>query len=268
MDRAIEPHTPFAFTGNPLRVRAAGVSMSIAGSQVALNTMMSESLDYIATELEKATGGKKSKLNTAVQELLQKLMIEHEAVIFNGDGYSEEWHKEAERRGLANLKATPDALPMLSAPATIDLFTKYGVLTEAELRSRQEIYLEMYCKTIETEANLMLRMAKTVIFPASFRYQNELAQACANMKAIGKEFGTTTLDQLTANLRGMQKVTYELEALLEADKGASTLDHAMYFQKTILPAMGEVRKHADLLETLVADDLWTLPSYMEMLFIR
>ena len=261
--------SPFAFTGNRFEFRAVGSSMSIAGSQVALNTMMAESLDYIATELEKATGGKKTKLNAAVQELLQKLMVEHEAVIFNGDGYSEEWHKEAERRGLANLKATPDALPMLSAPTTIELFTKYGVLTEAELRSREEIYLEQYCKTVETEANLMLRMAKTVIFPASFRYQNELAQACANLQAIGKEFGTTTLDQLTTNLRAMQKVTYELEALLEnGDKGSSTLEHARYFQKTILPAMGEVRKHADLLETIVADDLWTLPSYMEMLFIR
>ena len=131
-----------------------------------------------------------------------------------------------------------------------------------------EIYLEMYCKTVETEANLMLRMAKTVIFPASFRYQNELATACANLKAIGKEYGTTTLDQLTTNLRLMQKVTYELEALLEGDKGETTLDHANYFYKTILPAMNEVRKHADILETLVADDLWTLPSYQEMLFIR
>ena len=260
--------SPFAFTGNRFEFRAVGSTMSIAGSQVALNTMMAESLDYIATELEKATGGKKTKLNEAVQTLLQKIILEHEKVIFNGDGYSEEWHKEAEKRGLANLKATPDALPMLSAPETIEMFTKYGVLTEAELRSRQEIYLEMYCKTVETEANLMLRMAKTVIFPASFRYQNELATACANLKAIGKEYGTTTLDQLTTNLRLMQKVTYELEALLEGDKGQTTLDHANYFYKTILPAMNEVRKHADILETLVADDLWTLPSYQEMLFIR
>jgi glutamine synthetase len=260
--------SPFAFTGNRFEFRAVGSTMSIAGPQVALNTMMAESLDYIATELEKATGGDSSKLNDAVQALLQKIMIDHESVIFNGDGYSEEWHQEAEKRGLANLRATPDALPMLSAPETIELFTKYGVLSEAELKSRQEIYLEQYCKTIETEANLMLRLAKTVIFPACFRYQSELATACANLKAIGKEFGTTTLDQLTTNLRAMQKVTYELEGLLEADKGEETLDHAKYFLNTILPAMGEVRKHADVLETLVADDLWTLPSYQEMLFVR
>jgi glutamine synthetase len=242
--------------------------MSIAGSQVALNAMMADSLDYIATELEKFTAGDPSKLNAAVQALLQKIMIEHDAVIFNGDGYSEEWHKEAETRGLANLKTTPDALPMLAAPSTIELFTKYGVLTEAELRSREEIYLEQYCKTVETEANLMVRMATTIIFPAAFRYQNELAQACANLKAIGKEYGTTTLDQLTTNLRAMQKVTYELQTLVEGDKGDSAHAQAKFYCDKILPAMQEVRKHADILETIVADDLWVLPSYMEMLFIR
>ena len=260
--------SPFAFTGNRFEFRAVGSSMSIAGSQVALNTMMAESLDYIATELEKSTGGDASKLNSAVQALLQKLMVEHEPVIFNGDGYSEEWHQEAERRGLPNLKATPDALPALTDPTTLELFTKYGVLTEAELHSRQEIYLEQYSKTIETEANLMLRIAKTVMFPASFRYQNELAQACANMQAIGKEFGTTTLDQLTTNLRAMQKVTYELQELMDGPKGDTVLEHARFYCDTILPAMGEVRKHADLLESIIADDLWVLPSYQEMLFIR
>lgn len=260
--------SPFAFTGNRFEFRAVGSSMSIAGSQVALNTMMAESMDYIASELEKATKGDSSKLNAAVQKLLQKIMNEHDAVIFNGDGYSEEWHIEAEKRGLSNMKTTPEALPMLSAPATIELFTKYGVLTEAELRSREEIYLEQYCKTIETEANLMLRMSKTVVFPSAFRYQSELSQACANLKAIGKEFGTTTLDQLTANLRGMQKVTYDLQALMDGDKGTGTHAHAKFYCTKILPAMSEVRKHADLLESIIADDLWALPSYMEMLFIR
>ncbi|NLW82538.1 MAG: glutamine synthetase type III [Desulfovibrionales bacterium] len=260
--------SPFAFTGNRFEFRAVGSSMSIAGSQVALNTMMAESLDYVATELEKATAGKPDKLNAAVQGLLQKIMLEHDAVVFNGDGYSEEWHKEAARRGLANLKTTPEALSQLSAPSTIDLFTKYGVLTEAELRSREEIYLEQYCKSIETEANLMVRIATTIIFPAAFRYQNELAQACANLKAIGKEYGTTTLDQLTTNLRAMQKVTYELQTLVEGGKGDSAHTQATFYCNTILPAMREVRKHADLLETIIADDLWVLPSYMEMLFIR
>jgi len=260
--------SPFAFTGNRFEFRAVGSSMSIAGSQVALNAMMSESMDYLATEIEKAMGGDASKLNSAVQTVLQKVMNDHDAVVFNGNGYSEEWHQEAAKRGLANLKTTPEALPMLTAKETIELFTKYGVLTEAELHSREEIYLEQYCKTVETEANLVLRMAKTIIFPAAVRYQSELAAACANLKAIGKEYGTTTLDQLTDNLRAMQKVTYELQGFMDADKGASAHAQATYFCETILPAMLEVRKHGDLLESIIADDLWSLPSYQEMLFIR
>ncbi|GAB1409097.1 glutamine synthetase III [Desulfovibrionales bacterium] len=260
--------SPFAFTGNRFEFRAVGSSMSIAGSQVALNTILAESLDYIATEVERLTDGDPEKFNAAVQTVLRNIMLECESIIFNGDGYSEEWHKEAERRGLPNLRTTPDALPALTAPSSIALFTQYGVLSEAELRSREEIYLEQYCKTIETEANLMLRIAKTVIFPASFRYQSELAQACAHMQAIGKEYGTTTLDQLTANLRSMQKVTYELQDLMDAHKGDTAQAQARYYCDVILPAMAAVRKHGDLLETIIADDLWTLPSYMEMLFIR
>ncbi|NLV96993.1 MAG: glutamine synthetase type III [Desulfovibrionales bacterium] len=260
--------SPFAFTGNRFEFRAVGSSMSVAGAQVALNTILAESLDYIATTLEEALQDGQSNLHAAVQNLLQKIMLEHEAIIFNGDGYSKKWHEEAENRGLANIKTTPEALPMLSAASTIAVFTKYGVLSETELRSRQEIYLEQYCKTIETEANLMLHLAKTVIFPASFRYQNELAQACANMLAIGKEYGTTTLDQLTANLRGMQKVTYALQDLMDGDRGQTDLEQAQFYCQTILPAMSEVRKHADLLESIIADDLWPLPSYQEMLFIR
>lgn len=260
--------SPFAFNGNRFEFRAVGSSMSVAGPQVALNTMLAESLDYMATELEAATGGDAGKLNAAVQTLLQKVLKEHACIIFNGDGYSEKWHKEAEARGLPNLRTTPDALPALVAPSTLELFAEYNVLNENELRSREEIYTEQYCKTIETEANLMLRMAKTIIFPAAVRYQNELAQACANLHAIGKEYGTTTLDQLTTNLRAMQKVTYELQSLMEGTKGVGTHAQARFYCDTILPTMRAVRQHADLLETIIADDLWVLPNYQEMLFIR
>ena len=260
--------SPFAFTGNRFEFRAVGSSMSVAGSLVALNTMVAESLDYMATELEAVTGGDSSKLNAAVQTLLQKVITEHDSVIFNGDGYSVKWQEEAARRGLPNLRTTPEALPAISSPASVELFARYNVLSANELFSREEIYTEQYCKTIETEANLMLRIAKTIIFPAAVRYQNELAQACANLKAIGKEYGTTTLDQLTANLRAMQKVTYELQALMEGDKGVDSQAQARFYCHTILPAMREVRKHSDLLETIIADDLWELPSYQEMLFIR
>jgi len=180
--------SPFAFTGNRFEFRAVGSSMSIAGSQVALNTMMAESLDYIASEIEKATKGDAAKLNKAVQTVIQKIVKEHDAIVFNGDGYSEAWHKEAAKRGLPNLKTTPEALPVLSSPEVIELFTKYGVFSEAEVKSREEIYLEQYCKTVITEANLVVRMSKTIIFPAAMRYQNELAATCANLKAIGHDF--------------------------------------------------------------------------------
>jgi glutamine synthetase len=259
--------SPFAFTGNRFEFRAVGSSHSIAGAQVALNTMMAESLDYVATELEKLGRVNKTQFNEGVQKLLQKMTTENDAIVFNGDGYSEAWHKEAAKRGLPNLKTTPEALPVLTSKETVALFTKYGVLSEAELKSRQEIYLEQYVKTILTEANLVIRMARTVIFPAAMRYQGQLAETCANLKAINHDFKMATLDEVTTNLRAMQIEVDKLEKLL-AHEGGDTLAHAKFMCDKVLPAMLAVRSKADALETVVADDLWPLPSYQEMLFIR
>ncbi len=259
--------SPFAFTGNRFEFRAVGSSHSIAGAQVALNAMMAESLDYVATELEKLGRVNKTQFNEGVQKLLQKIMKEHDAIIFNGDGYSEAWHKEAKKRGLPNLRTTPEALPMLSSKESIDLFTKYGILSEAELKSRQEIYLEQYVKTVTTEANLMIRMARTIIFPAAMRYQGQLAETCNNLKAIGHDYKMVTLEDVTAKLRAMQAETDKLEKLLGHESG-DTLSHAKHMCDKVLPAMSAVRGFADSLETVVADDLWPLPSYQEMLFIR
>ena len=259
--------SPFAFTGNRFEFRAVGSSHSIAGAQVALNTMMAESLDYVATELEKLGKVNKTQFNEGVQKLLQKIMKEHDAVIFNGDGYSEAWHKEAAKRGLPNLKTTPEALPVLTSKEVVALFTKYNVLSEAELKSRQEIYLEQYVKTVVTEANLVIRMARTVIFPAAMRYQGQLAETCASLKAIGHDFKMVTLEDVTAKLRAMQAEVDKLEKLL-AHEGGDTLAHAKYMCEKVLPAMLAVRGYADALESVVADDLWPLPSYQEMLFIR
>ena len=259
--------SPFAFTGNRFEFRAVGSSQSIAGSQVALNAMMAESLDYIATKLEAATGGDPAKLNAAVQTVIQEIIKEHDAVVFNGDGYSEEWHAEAAKRGLPNLKTTPDALPVISSPEVVKLFTTYGIFSEAELKSREEIYLEQYVKTIQTEANLVVRMAKTIIFPAAMRYQSELAAACANLKAIGHDYKMDTLECVTAKLRDLQTKTAELEKIMEHSADGA-LAEAKHMCCTVLPAMNEVRAVADALEAVVADDLWSLPSYQEMLFIR
>jgi glutamine synthetase len=228
---------------------------------------MAESLDYIATKLEAATAGDPTKLNAAVQTVIQEIMKEHDAVVFNGDGYSEEWHVEAAKRGLPNLKTTPDALPVISSPEVVKLFTTYGIFSEAELKSREEIYLEQYVKTIQTEANLVVRMAKTIILPAALRYQGELAATCANLKAIGHDYKMDTLECVTSKLRDIQLKTAELEKLME-HSADGTLAEAKYMCCTILPAMNEVRAVADALEAVVADDLWSLPSYQEMLFIR
>ena len=194
-------------------------------------------------------------------------MKEHDAIIFNGDGYSEAWHKEAKKRGLPNLRTTPEALPALTSKESIELFTKYNILSEAELRSRQEIYLEQYVKTVNTEANLMIRMARTVIFPAAMRYQGQLAETCSNLMAIGHDYKMVSLEDVTTKLRNMQTEVDKLEKVLAHESGG-TLDHAKHMCDKVLPAMSSVRGYADALEIVVADDLWPLPSYQEMLFIR
>ena len=259
--------SPFAFTGNRFEFRAVGSGMSIAGSQVALNAMMADSLDFIATQLEKLTKGKPEKLNDAVQKVIKDIMDKHGAIIFNGDGYSEAWHKEAKKRGLPNYKTTPEALPALTSPEVVTLFEKYGVLSKRELESRQEIYMEQYCRTVNTEANLVIKMAKTMIFPAAVRYQSELASTCANLKAIGHDFTMVTLEDVTAKLRSLQKSIADLEKALAHESG-DCHGHACHMCEKVLPSMLKVRNFADQLESVVADDLWPLPSYQEMLFIK
>lgn len=259
--------SPFAFTGNRFEFRAVGSSQSIAGPLVALNTIVADSLDYVATRLEKDTKGDPKKLNAAVQKLLQELINEHGAIIFNGDNYSEEWHKEAAKRGLPNLRTAIDALPALLDKEVAQMFEKHKVLSKRELHSRFEIYLEQYCKTITLEANLVLKVGKTLIFPAAIRYQNELASTCANLKAVGYTFDTDTLDKITELVKLLQDNLADLEKEIShhADSKEEEAEHACH---TLLPKMLDIRKDADQLESMVADDLWPLPTYQEMLFIK
>jgi glutamine synthetase len=260
--------SPFAFTGNRFEFRAVGANQSIAGPLVAMNTIVAESLDYCATALEKATGGKPEKLNAALQKLLKEIIVEHGDIIFNGDGYSEAWHKEAAKRGLLNLKTSADAIPYLTKPEIVKLFKKYKVLTPRELESRQDIYLEQYCKTVITEAKLTLEIARTMIFPATVRYQNELAATCANLKAVGYSFDTDTLDKVTALVKELQDTSAALAKQLDHHGGGDLVKEAKHMKDKVLPAMLAVRGAADELEGLVADDLWPLPTYGEMLFIK
>jgi glutamine synthetase len=260
--------SPFAFTGNRFEFRAVGANQSIAGPLVAMNTIVADSLDFCASKLEAATKGDSSKLNAAIQSLLTEIITECEPIVFNGDGYSEAWHQEAAKRGLLNLKTSVDALPSLEAKEVEQLFEKFNVLSKRELESRLEIYLEQYCKTVYTEARLTVEMAKTLIFPAAIRFQNELASTCVNLKLVGYDFDTDTLDKVTFLVKALQDSIVILEkAIAEAGVG-KIKEEARYCCDTIIPAMGQVRKYADELEGWVADDLWPLPTYQEMLFIK
>jgi glutamine synthetase len=259
--------SPFAFTGNKFEFRAVGSSQSLAGPLVALNTIVAESLDYIATELEKATGGDAGKLPGAAQKILQDIITKHGAVIFNGDNYTASWHEEAEKRGLPNLKSCVDALPVLAAPEISQVLDKYGVLSPRELQSRHDIYIEQYIKTVGTEAKLVVEIARTMIFPAAVRYQNELATTCTNLKQLGYTFDTDTLDEITKLVKGLQDGAAALDKSLAHHSGG-LLDEAKHYSHHVVPGMLKVREVADKLEGLVADDLWPLPTYQEMLFIK
>jgi glutamine synthetase len=261
--------SPFAFTGNRFEFRAVGSGQSIAGPLVVLNTIVAESLDYAATILEKETGGDPAKLNSAVQKLVQSIITEHKGILFNGDNYTEEWHKEAEQRGLPNLSNTVEALPALIAPKNIAMFEKYGVLSAREVHSRYEIYMERYCKDINTESQTALNMAKTMILPAAYRYQGELAKTAAALKeALGGNVDMATLKSVTQLVADLEKNIATLESSIN-HKGATDLaSETKHFQSEVIPAMSAVRTVADKLESIVADDLWPLPTYREMLFIK
>ena len=259
--------SPFAFTGNRFEFRALGSGMAAADSQVALNLMLCDSLDFMATYLEKATAGDASCLNAAVEDLIRDVMDEHSAVIFNGDGYSEIWHREAVRRGLANNATTPEALPVIASPETTELYSRYNVLNRQELKARLEIHLEQYSKTISTEAHLALKMARTIIYPAGVRYLELLAQTGKRIKELGKDADTAMLDRVSDLLRKLRVASDTLEDLLQFNE-QNQQKRAEYFCNKVLPVMAEIRTYADKLEDLVPEDLWPLPSYQEMLFIK
>ncbi len=260
--------SPFAFTGNKFEFRAVGSSQSVAGPLVAMNTMMAESLDYVASRLEKEAQGSAKQFNAAAQKVIRDIIREHGRVIFNGDNYSAEWHREAEKRGLPNLRNTVDALSVMAHKDHVELMEKFHVLSRRELESRQEIYLERYVKEIGIEGRLTLEMARTMIFPSAVSYQQRLASTAESLKNIGVKHCTTVLEEVTQLLSDLQPAMMALESVLGDAHGGSVLDHAKHARDGIVPAMAKVREIADLLEGYVADELWPLPTYQEMLFIK
>ncbi len=261
--------SPFAFTGNKFEFRAVGGSQSIAAPNTVLNTIVAESLDFIATNLEKAKAAGKD-ITKALQELLPGIIKESKKVLFNGDNYTADWHKEAEKRGLPNLRNTVECLPVITRKDSVELFTKYKVYSERELQSRLAILAENYVKTVAVEAKLTTFMAKTMILPAAIRYQGEVATAVNATKAAGVENAAQAdlLRSLSGTISEFQKATADLDHVIGHHAEGEPLDHAKHSRDKILPAMAAVRALGDKLETVVADDLWPLPTYREMLFIK
>jgi glutamine synthetase len=258
--------SPFAFTGNRFEFRAPGSLQTVAAPMVTINTIMADSLDYCATELEAAVAAG-TDFDEAVQTLLTRIITEHGAVVFNGDGYSAAWPIEAEKRGLKNLKTTLDALPELITEPALALFEKYGVFNKREMHSRYEIGLEQYVLTVGVEARLSYEIASTVILPAAIRYQTELATNVAALKAAGVAADTESLELVSAPLADLRTALATLKGVLATDVGHDALAEGEHARDALLPAMSGVRAAADALEEVVADDLWPLPTYQEMLFM-
>lgn len=264
--------SPFAFTGNKFEFRAVGSSASIAWPNAVINTIVAESLDYAASELEKAVGANptEAKLKAAVKKLLKQIIKDHKRIIFDGDNYSQEWHEEAEKRGLPNLKDTVDALDPLKTKKAKDLFKKYGVLNTVELEARYETYIEQYATKIRIEADTMVTIASTMILPAAIRYQGQVAEAVAKTRSadVDCEELRASLADLAEMVSQLKSNTASLQSIMENQRNLHGYEAAKVLRDKAIPAMNDLRTVADTLENIVADDLWPLPKYREMLFIR
>ena len=256
--------SPFAFTGNKFEFRMVGSSDSIAPASVVLNTIVAESFREIADELEKA-----DNFDMACHDMIKKLFTEHHRIVFNGNGYSDEWVEEAERRGLPNIKSMVDAVPALTAPKAIKLFESFGVFTESELRSRAEIKYEAYAKAINIEAKSMIDIASKHIIPAVVSYTTELANSVIAVSEAGVDSSTQKelLDEVTKYLKEMKAA---LKKLTEVTEKASDItegkEQATYFRDVVKVAMDELRAPADKLEMIVDKEFWPFPSYGDLLF--
>lgn len=263
--------SPFAFTGNKFEFRAVGSSAACAWPGTVLNLIAAESLDYVATQLENQLGKNydEKKLQVVVRGLLQKIVKQHKRVLFDGDGYTKEWHDEAKRRGMPNYRESVAALERLTEKKNIELFKKYGVLTKIELESREHILIEKYIKQVVIEAETAIMMAKTQVLPAALRAQTELAEVVAATEAAGVDASESrdALEEHVRQVSRLRKAIAQLDAAAESEAETVHL-HAAQVRDEVRPAMGELRAIVDELETSVARDLWPMPTYREMLFMK
>jgi glutamine synthetase len=263
--------SPFAFTGNKFEFRAVGSSMSVAWPNTVLNTIIAESIDDLATRIEKKIGKNASaaKVESAVRSVLQEVVKKHRRVVFNGDGYSEAWHKEAAKRGLPNLRSTPDALAALGSKKAKELFARYQVLTERELDARAEIHVETYNTTVSIEARTLSTMLRQQVLPAALRTQIELAEAvsatqAANVECPDSEIALKELVDLVATLR---RAIAEVEAA-DGRKAKTADERSRQIRDELVPAMARARAASDAIERVAPADIWSLPTYAELLLAR
>ena len=258
--------SPFAFTGNKFEFRMVGSSQSIAGPNIALNTIVADELEQFADVLEGAEDFKE-----ALNGLIIKTISEHKRIIFNGNGYEDAWLEEAARRGLSNYKTTPDALPHYIDEKNVALFSKHKVFTEVEMRSRCEVHLENYCKVLRIEALTMAEMVRKDIIPAAYTYLKRLSETAVAVKSACPELDCAMEINMLKYLRTLTDSLYvninKLEEILAgAEKCGSELESAFYYRDKVLPVMGELRSAADEIERFVGEKYWPYPTYGELLF--
>ncbi len=261
--------SPFAFTGNKFEFRAPGSSQSVSFPATVLNTIMAESIDQMCTELEAELEGD-AGFEQALRTLLAREIAAHRRIVFNGDGYSDEWREEAERRGLLNLRNTVDALATLESEKNGALFEKYNVLSERELASRHEIAIDTYFKTVNIEGETTADIASSMVLPAAVRYLNELFAVLERGQNHGVETSGTrrTLEQVNGLVNELSQALSHL-AEQNAELGGNDVESkAHHMRDHIVPAMAAVRRAVDRLEKVVPDDFWPLPTYRDMLFIK
>tara|TARA_B100001059_G_scaffold157246_1_gene156783 strand:- start:3395 stop:5611 length:2217 start_codon:yes stop_codon:yes gene_type:complete len=261
--------SPFAFIGNRFEFRAVGSTAVPAWPNAVLNTIVTESLDHIATRLEAdiTDGMAAEDRSAAILDVLRDVYKEHKRVVFNGDNYSDAWHAEAEKRGLPNLRGCADALPALGSDKARKLFSDYGVLGESELDARLMVLFETYVNVMEIEARTLIRMIQTMVIPAAIRHQSELAGAIATTDAAGvnPEAVRGRLTDLMNYITSLEVACHELENRL-GNLGGEAENQTRMIQDTLVPAMEKVRSYSDKIEGIVPDDLWPLPTYLDLLF--
>ncbi len=264
--------SPFAFTGNKFELRAVGSSAAVAWPNTVLNTIIADSLSYIADQLKKAAGSKptRAKLRTATRDVLRRIIKEHRKVLFDGDNYTDEWKKEAEKRGLPNLEHTVEALEAMKRRDNSAVFQRQNVLTRNEYNARIEIFAERYSKQIDIEARTLVRLSRRAILPAALRQQAEVAEAVGATEAVDIDAHEirAELEELVAINSRFRTAINALDAMIDKDAPMDPMKEARHFRERMIPLMEDVRELADQLERRVADDLWPMPTYRELLFIK